>query len=427
MYSSPDWLPDLPCNAILCRYNEVGTKGRNRSHFIEQLCLALRRQLRELGELRLQLERSRIVILPPTGSEIFTPADLKRLRQIIPGVAGIASVSPGFRVKPDFDTIIATLDTHFETLYQAFRQRRDNSPSTYAVRVHKSDKTFPISSLDLERHCADRYLPSRSDLNLDLSHPALLIEIEIRHMFAFISYERIDGPGGLPSGSSGQVLALLSGGFDSPVASYRMMRRGCQVDFVTFHSSPYTPPSLLTKVGGIVRQLNLYQRRGRFVAINLLPAQEVIRDLCQGRYRTILYRRLMLRLAAIVARHFHCKALVTGDNIGQVASQTLENLAVINAASDILVLRPLLACDKLDIMRQAESIGTYDLSVEPVPDSCTVFASSDPATRATVAQLRHEEAYLDLPALMRACLLRAEIINALSGNSHPFTELLDLL
>lgn len=427
MPASPSWLPDLPCNAILCRYNEIGTKGRNRSLFIEQLCLALRRQLHELGELRLQLQRSRIVLHPPDGRDCFTPADLEHLRRTIPGVAGIASVSPGFLVQPDTEAILATLDTHFETLHQAFRQRRDDSPATYAVRVNKSDPSFPLSSLELELQCAARYLPDRPDLRLDLSHPAFLIEIEIRRPFAFICCERIQGPGGLPSGSSGRVLALLSGGFDSPVACYRMMRRGCQVDFVTFHSSPYTPPALLTKVAGIVRQLNLYQRRGRLAAVNLLPAQEAIRDLCQGRYRTILYRRLMLRLATVVARNFRDKALVTGDNIGQVASQTLENLAVINTASELLVLRPLLACDKLEIMNQAEKIGTYELSCENVPDSCTVFAGPSPATRALLTHILREEARLNIPDLMRACLLQANIINPLADNHHPFSERLDLL
>ncbi|MBP5300038.1 MAG: hypothetical protein J6Y80_01410, partial [Victivallales bacterium] len=221
------------------------------------------------------------------------------------------------------------------------------------------------------------------------------------------------------------VLALLSGGFDSPVACYEMMRRGCNVDFITFHSAPYTPPATITKVCGIVRKLNEFQKRGRLVAVNLLPLQKAIRDACEDRHRTVLYRRCMTRLATVVARHFGDQALVTGDNLGQVASQTLANLDVISNATPMLILRPLLTYDKLDIMGAADRIGTAALSLEKVPDSCTVFAPEHPATNAHLDAILADEAKLNLLEGLRACLRQTVIMNATTYAEHPFSELLE--
>ena len=419
------WQPYLPYNAVSCRYSEIGTKGRNRRFFVQRLTTALHRRLvRWFGNPHFVLEEGRVFMLPEGKNALITPEQLAALRAEIPGLPGIASVSPGFLLEPELPALEKCILETFPKVYEAFVANFPPEERTYCMRVNRSVKNFPMRSAELERHFAEKLLPGRG-LALDLRNGNLRIEVDLRAKRAFVDYERIEGPGGLPTGSAGGVLALLSGGFDSPVACYEMMRRGCNVDFITFHSSPYTPPATITKVCGIVRKLNEFQKRGRFVAVNLLPVQKAIRDACEDRHRTVLYRRCMTRLATVVAHHFEDQALVTGDNLGQVASQTLANLDVISRATPMLILRPLLTYDKLDIMSAAERIGTAALSLERVPDSCTVFAPENPATNAHLDAVLADEAKLQLPELLRECLRNTVIMNASTYAEHPFNELLD--
>ena len=421
------WQPFFPYNAILCRYNEIGTKGRNRFVFEERLRSNLKRRLAPLGNLTFTNDRGRIFILPDAPKTTFTAADLALLRREIPLLSGLASVSPGFYVEPELAAIEQVIDAHFPALYQAFQKHPDALPPTYAMRSRRSDKSFPMTCEEVEIHFAARLHQRFPDLTIDLRHANLLIELEIRRNMAFVSFERIAGPGGLPSGTAGRVLGLLSGGFDSPVACYQMLRRGCCMDFLTFHSSPFTPPAALTKVCALVRRLNDFQASGKLLAINLLPAQKAIRDACYSRFRTILYRRFMLRLAEHVAGYVRAQALVTGDNLGQVASQTLENLAVINAATEMLLLRPLITADKHDTMALAEKIGTWHISSENVPDSCTVFAPPDPATRTTLEKILQQESLLPVASLLKQCLQTTTILNLDDCSEHSLpTEWYDI-
>ncbi len=415
------WLPYLPYNAIICRYNEIGTKGRNRVIFEEHLTDALKRALAPIGRLHVNNDHGRI-FFTPQDKHTLAEEDITTLRQVVPTVAGVSSISPGFLVEPTFEAIEAVVMQHFAIAAEALAKAPADIPRTYAMRAHRANKSFPMSSNELEIHFAKALLPQTPWLHLDLSAASLEIEVEIRHHAAFVSFERIDGPGGLPVGSSGRVLALLSGGIDSPVACFQMMRRGCEVDFVTFHSEPYTPPEYITKVTGIARKLNTYQRFGRLIAVNLLEAQKQIRDNCQDRYRTVLYRRLMLRIAEQLALSFHARAIVTGDNIGQVASQTLDNMAVINSAVSMMVLRPLLTFEKLETTELAMKIGTYDMSKVQVPDSCTVFAPDSPATRTLLPAIQKDEEHIDLPALVSSCLGTAVIIHTSTGEQTPLAE-----
>lgn len=366
-------------------------------------------------------------MLPETNGGLFTPEQLDALRREIPALPGIASVSPGFLVDPTPEAISECVRKTYPVFYEAYAKVTPAEERTYATRINRMDKNFPLHSEELERQFAQLIKGAHPELKIDLRHAGFRIEIDIRPHHAFISYERIAGAGGLPTGSAGGVLALLSGGFDSPVACYEMMRRGCNVDFITFHSSPYTPPATITKVAGLVRVLNQYQKRGRLVSVNLLPLQKAIRDNCSERNRTILYRRCMMRLASIVAEHFHDEALVTGDNLGQVASQTLTNLSIISQSSPLLILRPLLIFDKLDILAIAERIGTRLLSNEQVPDSCTVFAPKNPSTKAFLQDVLADEAKIpNLPELFNECLAQTVIMNAVTGSEHTFDELLQL-
>lgn len=416
------WQPDLPYNAVICRYNEIATKGRNRKFFIERLCESLRNRLTSLGHLRFELEHSRIFFRPGEDSLVFDREALRVLREETPTIPGVSSLSPGFLIRPTLESIQDTVLNYYPLILNAC-PLRPGQQLTYAMRVRRSDKDFPMTAEEIERHFARIILEAHPELKIDLKNAELLIEVEIRKERAFVSFERIAGAGGLPAGTAGNVMALLSGGFDSPVACYEMMRRGCHVDYITFHSSPYTPPATLDKVVRIVKQLNSFQKRGALIAVNLLPAQKAIRDNCLSKHRTVLYRRLMLRLATITARLFKAEALVTGDNLGQVASQTLPNMSVINQATDMMILRPLLTFDKLDTMAIAEKIQTYDLSKENVPDSCTVFSPTDPTTAAILEHVIADEAKLDMDDLIAQCCALTTMITPRKLSEHPWNPL----
>lgn len=413
--------PSLPCNALLCRYNEIAMKGRNRLAFETTLIGSLVRTLSPMGSLHVFRERGRIFAIPASGRETFSPADHKIMTTRLPWIPGLASASPGFLIKPDLEAAEDLLDRTFETVYHAACDAfPGGTPIPFRVRVNRSDKTFPMVATEIECRLADRLLPKYPRLSVDLKKPSLCVELEIRRRRAFFSYQRIAGPGGLPAGTGGRALALLSGGIDSPVACYQVMRRGCTLDFLTFHSEPYTPPALITKVAELARILNRYQPPGRLLAVNLLPVQRAIRDACANRFRTVLYRRFMIRIATEIANDLKAEALITGDNMGQVASQTLPNLTVISAASPMLILRPLLAAEKRETMMFAERIGTYEVSIQQVPDSCTVFAPQNPATVSFVPQIEREERFLSVPELVHECLGLTTEVDIDTGESRPW-------
>ncbi|MFA6815308.1 MAG: tRNA uracil 4-sulfurtransferase ThiI [Lentisphaeria bacterium] len=420
------WQPFLPYNAILCRYNEIGTKGRNRGFFEERLCQMLQKRLASIGKFRIIYDSGRIFLLPMGEKTCLTKEDVALCRQMIPTIAGVSSISPGFYLEPTLDAVEGCVCRYFSEVCEAYIAANtpdQNGEYSYAMRARRSNKEFSMTSEELERYFAEKLLSDHPELSLDLRHAGMVVEVEIRRKRAFVSFERIAGPGGLPSGSGGCVLALLSGGFDSPVACYQMMRRGCSVDFLTFHSSPYTPPATVTKVCTIVRKLNQFQKPGKLLSINLLPAQKAVRDLCRSRFRTILYRRFMIRIANVVTQKLGCQAIVTGDNLGQVASQTMENMATISQAAEFMVLRPLLTFEKLETMELARKIDTFDISSEDVPDSCTVFAPARPSTMADPEAIYEDERGLDIPSLMTKCLKSAVLINATTGRERPMPEL----
>lgn len=417
------WQPFLPYNAILCRYNEIATKGRNRTLFESALADSLKRNLAHAGPIKVINEHGRLFVIPAQPKETFTPEDIQLFRDIIPTVPGISSVSPGFMLQPTLEDIENAFDKWFSSVMDAFRAQKPMPQPTYAMRARRANKQFHLTAEEIEKHFATKVLAQNPDLKIDLKNANLVVEVEIRFNRAFLSFERIQGAGGLPAGSGGHVLALLSGGIDSPAACFLMMKRGCTVDFVTFHSEPYTPPEYIDKIVAIARKLNTYQKRGRLAAVNLLDAQLEIRDKCKSKYRTVLYRRFMLRIASQIARIFGAKALVTGDNLGQVASQTLDNMATIEDASDMMILRPLLTADKLDAIAIAEKIGTFDLSSVPIPDSCTVFAPDDPATSTRAYHVKNDEENLNIEELVQKCLKNTIVINPKTDKRHPLEDL----
>lgn len=387
-------------NAVICRYHEIAIKGNNRSMFEKQMIENLYWLLRDLENLRISRVRGRIWINHKDKSE-FLPDELETIKQQLPKAFGLESFSPVIMCEPDIEALKHVVDnTAGDFFDKALAAQKRVS---FRVRAKRSDKDFPLCSKDIEIALAQvigrKYDHDR--LDIDLVNGEITIGCEVRCEFAFIFYESYRAPGGLPVGCNSPVLALLSGGIDSPVACYMTMKRGCRVDFITFHSSPYTPPETVEKIKRVTAILNSYQRPGTLHICNLAPMQKAIRDNCDSRMRTVLYRRMMFRIAEKVARRNGRQALLTGEAVGQVASQTIINMSTINAATEMLVLRPLVGMDKNEAISIARHIGTFETCSEQVPDSCTVFAPKSPSTRVPKKNAEHEEARLgDFDALL---------------------------
>ena len=400
--------PNFNYNAVLCRYGELTLKGGNRNRFEQQLAANIKKTLPPAINIKCSRIDGRLVLLPQQA-DTFTSGEIYTILRKITYIFGLVSASPAFSVPSAKETIEQVVFNNFPTLYNTLKDEHcSHHPVRYAARVRRSTNSFPLTSTELEIEIADKLLSQFDNLKVDLEDPEIKINIEIRGGQSLITFENVNCPGGLPGGTGGRVLGLLSGGIDSPVACYEMMRRGHLMDFITYHSHPYTPPATERKVKRLADTLNSYQEPGSLYSANLLNAQKKIREKVSPDIRTIIYRRLMLRIAEELAENVDCQALVTGDNIGQVASQTLENLTVIADAVQIPIFRPLLTNDKQETIRLARHIDTYEISREDVPDSCTVFVSGSPATKTTSEKVHDVEKELDLEELKKECLDNAD-------------------
>ncbi|NOY75357.1 MAG: tRNA 4-thiouridine(8) synthase ThiI [Kiritimatiellaeota bacterium] len=383
-------------DAILCRYCEIALKKGNRSMFERCLAENLRAILAEIPDLLVPRTRGRMW-LKKKGGACFSSDEVELVVNRLPKAFGLASFSPGVNSEKKIETMVEAAAAISQAVFE--RELDAKKHPTFRIRARRSDKNFAMNSKEVEIALATA-LSERFDkeerLRVNLELADITVSCEIREESAFLFTETFQGPGGLPTGSNSHVLALLSGGIDSPVACSMLMKRGCRVDFITFHSYPYTTEKSVDKVRRIVEVLNEYQPRrpGKLFICNLAPLQKIIRDSCSERFRTILYRRYMFRIAEAVARRNRSGALLTGEAVGQVASQTIANLAVIDNAVPMLVLRPLTGLDKEEIIKTAKRLKTFEISIERAPDSCTVFAPKSPATTSTIQQLEKEEAKL---------------------------------
>jgi thiamine biosynthesis protein ThiI len=281
--------------------------------------------------------------------------------------------------------------------------------NSFRIDTRRADKTFPLTSVEINKRVG-AYVKDRSQARVDLEKAELTCWIEIVEKYALIYVERIPGPGGLPVGSSGKVVVLLSGGIDSPVAAWKMMKRGCTPVFVHFHSFPYTNKESQEKALLIARHLSAYSLRAK---VYLVPFAEVQRHIMvdtPAETRVILYRRYMMRLAEQIARKEKARVLVTGDSVGQVASQTIENIDVISRAVSMPILRPLIGDDKIEIVDIARRIGTYEISIMPDQDCCSLFVPKHPETRAHLPEIETSESRLDVAETMKAALHAAEVV-----------------
>jgi thiamine biosynthesis protein ThiI len=376
-------------NCIICRYHEIATKGNNRGMFERCLVENIRHLLKSLEGMKVSRVRGRVRV-ERSDNGVFTPEELQVIKSQLRKCFGLENFSPAVITDVDMEKIrpIAV-----RLAAEAIENAQGDKP-TFRVRARRSNKRFPLTSKDIEidlvSAVAEKTGPDK--FSIDLSQAEITLGCEVRDEFAVLFMESISSYGGLPVGCNPRVMTLLSGGIDSPVASWLIMKRGSPCDFITFHSAPYTPPETVEKVQRVAAKLNEYQMWGTLCIANLSEFQKAVRDNCKEKYRTVLYRRAMMRIAEIAARHRKCHALVTGDSLGQVASQTVPNMYSVGKAVDMLVLRPLVGTDKLDCIRLAEEIGTLEISNVQVPDSCTVFAPSAPCTASEPEILEQEEA-----------------------------------
>ncbi|MFG2209443.1 tRNA uracil 4-sulfurtransferase ThiI [Streptomyces sp. NPDC048638] len=382
---------------VLLKHGEVFLKGRNRHLFTERLHDNLRRALRGVGGSTWIKDGQNVTVL---GGEVSQDVLVERARRVI----GFNSVEPAVRVP-------STVADITKTAVDALAAVRAERPGiSFAVRVKRRDKSFEMTSSQFERFLGARVREALGPVPVNLSSPDVRVSVEVDHKESYVSWTRHPGPGGLPVGSSGRALVLLSGGYDSPVAAYRAMRRGLRCDFVHFTGAPFTNAASVYKAYALARELNRYQPGGRLHVIALGHAQKQLAIAGAGRLQVVAQRRLMVRAASALAGRTRAEALVTGDSLGQVASQTLANMAAVDEAATLPVLRPLVGWEKQEIIDEARSIGTAEISVLPDEDCCKLLAPPRVALRAGLTHLHSVEKRLDLDDLVNGLLRDVQIM-----------------
>jgi tRNA uracil 4-sulfurtransferase len=369
--------------SIVVHYQEIALKGKNRSWFLARLVRNLRHVLSDLDVTSVRALMGRIeVVLGPTAVPALVGERIRR-------TFGIANFSYAGRTALDLDGIAAAV----------LADLGDRTCSSFRVSVRRADKRFPLTSPQAEREIGGRIKEARG-WRVDLDHADLVIHVELLTNDAFYYFGKEKGAGGLPTGTAGRVACLLSGGIDSPVAAHRMMKRGCAVTFVHFHSYPILSRASQEKARELVRLLTTWQQRSRLYMVAFGDIQQQVVLSVPGPMRVVVYRRLMLRIAERIGRLRQVQALVTGDVVGQVASQTLENLAVIGSVAGLPLFRPLIGMDKDEITAEAQRIGSYPISIIPDQDCCTLFTPRNPQTRARLADIEAAEQALAIDELV---------------------------
>jgi thiamine biosynthesis protein ThiI len=369
--------------AVIVHYHEIGLKRGNRPLFLRHLARNLTRAASDLGPVRLRQLSGRILL------DLDDHPAPERVVDRALRVCGVASAALAHRVPSTLEAMRAVIGQLIEG--RAF--------GSFRISARRAFKTYPMTSVELNRDLG-AFVLERVATRVDLHAPELEIHVEVLPAETFVYMDRRAGPGGLPVGASGTVAALLSGGIDSPVAAWRMMKRGCRVLFVHFHSVPYLPATSQAKARALVERLTEWQYDSRLL---LVPFGEIQREVVltvPPPARVVVYRRLMVRIAEALGRARGAQALATGESLGQVASQTLPNIARIDEVAGLPVLRPLIGMDKLEITAEARRLGTFEISIEPDQDCCTLFTPRHPATRMSELDVVAAEAGLDAPRLV---------------------------
>jgi len=371
-------------DSVLIRYHEIALKKGNRAYFTELLKRNILTAVKDLGAKEIRSLPARLLL---TFKNEVAP---ETINQRIGAVFGVANFSIVERTAKDIEALRARiLDSLDGIRFDSFR-----------VETQRGDKTFPLTSPEINKHLGAA-VKEKSGARVDLTNAEFTIIVEILPHDAFFGFNKLPGAGGLPVGASGRLVSLISGGFDSPVAACRMMQRGCRLIFVHFHGAPYQDKTSQEKVRDLVRTLTRRQFQSRLYIVPFGEIQRQIVAAVARPLRVVLYRRMMLRIAEAIARNERAKALVTGESLGQVASQTLENMAVIQQAATLPILRPLVGMDKQEIVDQARRIGTFETSSIPDQDCCQLFVPKHPATKAHLHEVEEAETSFDVKELLR--------------------------
>jgi tRNA uracil 4-sulfurtransferase len=378
--------------SIVVHYQEIALKGKNRPWFIARLVNNIRHATSDLDirAVRPLVGRLEIALGPA--------ATYEQVRERLGRVFGIANFSKAGRTLPDVEAIASAV----------LRDLGDLQAPSFRVTVKRADKRFPMKSPEIEREVGGRIKLAKG-WRVDLDKPELTVSVEMLTGEAFYTFAKERGPGGLPTGVSGKVACLLSGGIDSPVAAWRMMKRGCSAILIHFHSYPFVSRASQEKVRELAQLLTTYQHRSRLFLVAFGEIQRQVVLTAPAPLRVVIYRRLMMRIAERIAKENGARALVTGEVIGQVASQTLENMSLIGSATSLPILRPLVGMDKEEIVEQAGRLGSFEISIVPDQDCCQLFTPKHPATRATRAAVEEAESRLPIEEMVNGAVEQAEV------------------
>ena len=380
---------------IMAKYGEIALKGLNKNTFEDILVRNIKRRFKKLGSFEITRNQSTIYIKP------LEEVDIDKTVEVLKTVFGIAAIQRAAVLPKDFDEIVKQGMPYLEEALSTAR--------TFKVGAKRSDKKFPLKSPDIQRELGAAILEAYPHLTVDVHDPDITVMCEIRDTNAYLSAARIMGAGGIPVGSSGQALLLLSGGIDSPVAAYMMAKRGINVDAIHFQSPPYTSERALMKVESLCEELVPYCGNIRFYCVPFTEIQEALRDNCPEEYFTVIMRRLMMKIANHFCRENEYKALITGESVGQVASQTIMALGCTDRVAEVPVFRPVIGMDKREIVEIARKIGTFETSTLPYEDCCTVFTPKHPRTKPVIEEVEAAEAAFDFAPLLEKAIKETEI------------------
>ena len=391
-------------NILIVRAGEVALKGMNKPYFERMLVDRIKANLKKISE----VGKDKDIDIYRHEGLIYVKADkaldIDEIIHETVKVFGVASVSKAVEAESDLDAIGAEAVKYMKALIE------ERGIKTFKVEAKRADKNFPVKSPEIGRIIGAKVLVGCKVLKVDVHDPDVLLKVDVRHDVSYIYDSKVNGLGGLPLGTNGRGMTLLSGGIDSPVATWMMAKRGMMIEAVHYHSYPYTSERAREKVIELAQIVSQYTGRFKMHVINLLPIQEEIVKNCPEEETTIHVRRFMMRIAEKLAKEAECQALITGEDLGQVASQTAEALVVTDSVVSMPVFRPLIGMDKIEIMDRAQEIGTYEKSIEPYEDCCTVFLPKHPATKPRLEKILESESRLDIETLVNNAIASQEIV-----------------
>lgn len=388
-------------NVLIAKYGEIGVKGKNRYIFENKLIRNIRNMLKSIGDFRVYKEYGRIYI-------DVDDSNYKKVIEEVKKVFGVVGVCPAIKKEKDYDVLK-------ETALFMLKEKMSEGISSFKIASKRGDKSFKLTSQEMSIDIGGFVLSNLGEekINVDVKNPDVVITCEYRNEHTLVYADSVSGYGGLPLGTNGKAITLLSGGIDSPVASWLVAKRGVDIEAVHFHSFPFTNERSQEKVRELAKILSKYCGPVKLHMVNILEIQKQIAEKCNEEENTILSRRFMMRIAEKIGKQRYCDALITGESIGQVASQTMQGIVCTNASVSMPIFRPLISMDKVEIISIAEEIGTYETSIILETDCCSLFSPKNPVTKPRLERIEKSESKLDVEGLVDEAVKNAlmEIIS----------------